>query len=205
LQNLVNIYKHKAALKDGVEPFACLLTIQLLYLFEQMHACHIIHGDVKPDNFLVAALPDAPQELFNYERPLVKIIDFGQSIDMTMFSPGTTFTAKVETSGFQCIEMKTNRPWTYQTDLFGLAGTIHVVLFGSYMNVFQEHGVWRTTGNFVRKWNTPLWKHLFNSLLNVPSCWELPNLAELRKEFENHFRQNLTAGYSSWIRRLHLE
>ncbi|KAK3759558.1 hypothetical protein RRG08_009744 [Elysia crispata] len=203
--NLVNIYKQKAGLKDGVEPFACLLTIQLLHLFEQMHSCHIIHGDVKPDNFLVAGLPDVSQELCDFQRPLVKLIDFGQSIDMTMFPPETTFTAKVETSGFQCIEMKTNRPWTYQTDLFGLAGTIHVVLFGSYMNVFQEHGVWRTTGNFVRKWNTALWKQLFHQLLNVPSCWQLPDLVALRTQFENHFRQNLTLSYSPWVRRLHLE
>ena len=42
------------------------------------------------------------------------LIDFGQSIDMKQFPPGTTFTAKVTTKGFQCPEMKTNRPWTYQ-------------------------------------------------------------------------------------------
>ncbi|GFR58892.1 mitotic checkpoint serine/threonine-protein kinase BUB1-like [Elysia marginata] len=143
--------------------------------------------------------------MLEFKRPLVKLIDFGQSIDMTMFPPETTFTAKIHTSGFQCIEMKTNRPWTYQTDLFGLAGTIHVVLFGSYMNVFQEHGVWRTTGNFVRKWNTPLWKQLFHELLNVPSCWHLPDLAALRQEFEKYFHQKLTTSYASWVRRLHLD
>ena len=43
----------------------------------------------------------------------LKLIDFGQSIDMKQFPPGTTFTAKVTTNGFQCPEMKTNRPWTY--------------------------------------------------------------------------------------------
>jgi len=44
----------------------------------------------------------------------LQLIDFGQSIDMTLFPPDTTFTAKVTTQGFQCTEMKTNRPWTYQ-------------------------------------------------------------------------------------------
>ena len=44
----------------------------------------------------------------------LQLIDFGQSIDMKQFPPGTTFTAKVTTKGFQCPEMKTNRPWTYQ-------------------------------------------------------------------------------------------
>lgn len=42
------------------------------------------------------------------------IIDFGQSIDMTLFPEGTVFTGKCETSGFQCIEMMTQKPWTYQ-------------------------------------------------------------------------------------------
>ena len=36
------------------------------------------------------------------------------SFDMTQFSPDTTFMAKVKTDGFQCIEMTTDRPWTYQ-------------------------------------------------------------------------------------------
>ena len=45
---------------------------------------------------------------------MLKLIDFGRSIDMKMFPANTTFTAKVTTSGFQCIEMLTNRPWTYQ-------------------------------------------------------------------------------------------
>ncbi|GFO47695.1 mitotic checkpoint serine/threonine-protein kinase bub1-like [Plakobranchus ocellatus] len=208
--NLVNLYRQNTRLRDGVEPFACLLTIELLHLFEQMHACQIIHGDVKPDNFLMMDLPEIPVsndpcKVFGSELKLVKLIDFGQSIDMTKFPPGTTFTAKVETSGFQCIEMKTNRPWTYQTDLFGLAGTIHVVLFGSYMNVFQEHGEWRTTGNFARKWNTSLWKRLFKELLNVPSCWQQPDLAALRAEFEQHFISKLLKDYSSWACHLRLD
>lgn len=42
------------------------------------------------------------------------IIDFGQSIDMTLFPEGTAFTGKCETSGFQCIEMITGKPWNYQ-------------------------------------------------------------------------------------------
>lgn len=44
----------------------------------------------------------------------MQLIDFGQSIDMSKYPKGTTFMAKVKTSGFQCIEMQTDRPWTYQ-------------------------------------------------------------------------------------------
>lgn len=42
------------------------------------------------------------------------LIDLGQSIDMKLFPKGTTFTGKCETSGFQCTEMLSNKPWTYQ-------------------------------------------------------------------------------------------
>ena len=55
-----------------------------------------------------------PAVVFAGKNRFAKLIDFGQSIDMTKYPPNTTFTAKVNTKCFQCIEMKTNRPWTYQ-------------------------------------------------------------------------------------------
>ena len=55
-----------------------------------------------------------PAELLSGHTRALQLIDFGRSIDMTMFVPGTTFKVKVETDSFQCIEMKTDRPWTYQ-------------------------------------------------------------------------------------------
>ena len=55
-----------------------------------------------------------PAEMLAGHTRALQLIDFGRSIDMTMFLPGTTFMVKVETDGFQCIEMKTDRPWTYQ-------------------------------------------------------------------------------------------
>lgn len=49
----------------------------------------------------------------NLEHGLV-LIDFGQSIDMNLFPDGAQFTAHCMTSGFQCTEMLSGRPWTYQ-------------------------------------------------------------------------------------------
>ncbi|CAL1537408.1 unnamed protein product [Lymnaea stagnalis] len=207
LLNLVNFYRKDHMKLSQVEPFACLLTIELLHMFEQIHKCQIIHGDVKPDNFLLLDIPDVkkskdPKEVFGNKLRIVQLIDFGQSIDLTKFSDGTTFRASVKTSGFQCIEMRTQRPWTFQTDLFGLAGTIHVVLFGSYMNVFQENGLWKITGNYVRKWNVQLWKKFFHELLNIPSCHQQPDLAAMRQTFEDYFIESCIPQYNKWAQHI---
>ena len=37
---------------------------------------------------------------------------------MSLFPPGTTFQRNVKTDGFSCVEMQTNRPWTYQVSLY---------------------------------------------------------------------------------------
>lgn len=48
----------------------------------------------------------------------------------------------IQTEGFTCIEMRENRPWTYQTDLYCVAATVHVMLFGEYMQVSKKFGGW---------------------------------------------------------------
>lgn len=53
-------------------------------------------------------------KVFGHQTQVLRLVDFGQAIDMSLYPPGTTFLAKVKTSGFQCIEMMTDRPWTFQ-------------------------------------------------------------------------------------------
>lgn len=38
----------------------------------------------------------------------------------------------------------------FQTDYFGIAGTVYCMLFGTYMQVTNEGGVWKTNGVFRR-------------------------------------------------------
>lgn len=38
----------------------------------------------------------------------------------------------------------------FQTDYFGVAGTVYCMLFGTYMKVTNEGGVWKTNGVFRR-------------------------------------------------------
>lgn len=48
---MVNKYKVKnKTMEEGVVFY---YTIALLRILETLHACDVIHGDIKPDNFLV--------------------------------------------------------------------------------------------------------------------------------------------------------
>lgn len=46
--------------------------------------------------------------------------------------------------------MREGRTWSYQTDLFCIAGTIHVMLFGEYMQVNKLGQTWEIKQKFPR-------------------------------------------------------
>ncbi|CAM2110784.1 unnamed protein product [Caretta caretta] len=190
LLNTINIYKK---LPEKVMPQALVIyfAVKILYMVEELHNCGIIHGDIKPDNFILGErlLDNDTCDIDSLSHGLT-VIDLGQSIDLKLFPEGTVFTGKCETSGFQCIEMLTQKPWNYQTDYFGIAGTIYCMLFGTYMRVRNEEGIWKTEGVFRRIPNAELWNELFCSLLNIPDCHHLPSLGALRKKLRDLFQKS---------------
>ncbi|XP_015271617.1 PREDICTED: mitotic checkpoint serine/threonine-protein kinase BUB1 [Gekko japonicus] len=187
LLNTINIYKK---LPEKVMPQALVIyfAIKILHMVEELHKCGIIHGDVKPDNFIFGEmfLDDDTCDVDSMSHGLT-IIDFGQSIDMNLFPDGTVFTGKCETSGFQCIEMLMHKPWNYQTDYFGIAGTVFCLLSGTYMKVRNEEGVWKPEGVFRRIPHADIWSDVFHTLLNVPDCNHLPSLGALRARLRELF------------------
>ncbi|XP_014446443.1 mitotic checkpoint serine/threonine-protein kinase BUB1 isoform X2 [Tupaia chinensis] len=191
LLNAVNLYKNTP---EKVMPQALVISfaIGMLHMIEQVHACEIIHGDIKPDNFM---LGNRFLEQDGEEDDLsagLALIDLGQSIDMKLFPKGTTFTAKCETSGFQCIEMLSNKPWNYQIDYFGVAATVYCMLFGTYMKVKNEGGVWKPEGLFRRLPHLDMWNEFFHIMLNIPDCHHLPSLDLLRQNLKKVFQQHYT-------------
>ncbi|NWY68733.1 BUB1 kinase, partial [Erithacus rubecula] len=189
LLNAINIYKK---LPEKVMPQALVIyfAVKILHMVEELHSCRIIHGDIKPDNFILGErqvfLENDTCDIDGLCHGLT-LIDLGQSIDMKLFPEGTAFTARCETSGFQCVEMLTNKPWNYQTDYFGIAATVYCMLFGTYMRLKDDNGVWKPEGAFRRLANAELWKEFFESLLNIPSCQQLPSLGALRQKLRDLF------------------
>ncbi|CAB1440473.1 unnamed protein product [Pleuronectes platessa] len=202
LLNTVNMYK---ALSDKVmpQPLVMYFTVCILHMVEQLHSVQVIHADIKPDNFLLGErfLENKCFDSESLDHGLV-LIDLGQSIDMELFPEGTAFTAKCLTSGFQCTEMLSGKPWTYQTDFFGIAGTVFCLLFGTYMQVVKEDGVWRTNAVFRRNPHSALWLQFFHTLLNVPGGGALPRLRRLRVELSSVLQQNYSSKLSSLKSRL---
>nr|CAD7456386.1 unnamed protein product [Timema tahoe] len=187
LLSVLNTYRTKTG-QCFNHMVAMFLTVEILRIQEHLMKCHIIHGDIKPDNFLVRSLPSLEDNC-----PFLELIDFGRSIDMDLFLPGTQFTRVVTTESFQCIEMQTKRPWTYQTDLYGLAGTAHCLLFGDYMKVRRRPcGKWNIETAIPRYSCRPTWELFFSTLLNIESCEQLPDLSKLQELFQEVLLQNVS-------------
>ncbi|XP_054977628.1 mitotic checkpoint serine/threonine-protein kinase BUB1 isoform X1 [Sorex araneus] len=192
LLNAINLYKNTP---EKVMPQALVISfaLKMLSMIEQVHSCQIIHGDIKPDNFMLGNRfleQDSDDDDFSAGLAL---IDLGQSIDMKLFPAGTTFTAKCETSGFQCTEMLSSKPWSYQIDYFGVAATVYCMLFGTYMKVKNEGGVWKPDGLYRRLPHLDMWSEFFHTMLNIPDCDHLPSLDLLRQKLKETFQRHYTS------------
>ncbi|KAJ6666976.1 hypothetical protein lerEdw1_018978 [Lerista edwardsae] len=129
LLDTINIYKK---LTEKVMPQALVVyfTIKVLHMVEELHQCRIIHGDIKPDNFI-----------------------FGER----------------------------------QTDYYGIAATVYCMLFGTYMKVKNEKGIWKPDAVFRRIPNAEIWTHFFYTMLNIQDCNHLPSLGALRAQLRDLF------------------
>lgn len=199
--------------------------IELMRVLEGLHRAGFIHGDVKIDNCLLRleegpggrdAWPDvydtASDGYWSYKG--IKLIDFGRTIDTRLFPAGQQYIAEWPTDARDCLEIREGRPWTFQTDYFGLAGIIYCLLYGKYIDassvtlMSDTEKRYKIATPMKRYWQTDLWTRLFDLLLNpclVREDGQLPlndELAGLRVEMEEWLRANSTKRASGSLKQL---
>ncbi|ANB13349.1 protein kinase BUB1 [Sugiyamaella lignohabitans] len=211
--DLVNLANSVSEGNSGLEEVvAIFFTIELLRVIQSLHNVGIIHGDIKPDNIMIR-LPETPADMWSkyYRRDGTEgwgemgivLVDFGKSIDTNLFPEGTQYLADWDLDPDQdCVEMRRNQPWDYQTDYHGLAGVIHLMLFGKFLKIQEElvegELILRLATPFKRYWQRDLWNQLFECLLNSKLAASklgyegLPlnsHLENLRHQFEDLLEQ----------------
>lgn len=188
LLDLVNVARADSANASGGgmdEVMAMWLTVELFRTVEALHSKHIIHGDLKGDNVLVRfddpgmetdwSATYFPSGAHGWSSKGICLIDFGRGIDLKQFVPNVAFIADWKTSEADCAEMRELRPWTYQVDYHGMAGIVHSMLFGKYMDTIADRGAslgqgatktYRIRENLKRYWQVDIWQDVFGLLLN---------------------------------------
>lgn len=173
------------------ESVAMFFAVELLRTVETLHGVGILHGDLKADNCLVRlSKPDDKDDWDPTYRPDggagwaskgLCLIDWGRGIDMRAFRPDVQFVADWKTGKQDCAEMREMRPWTYQVDYWGVAGVVHSLLFGKYIDDvavddkdangdggagFGRKKKYKLREGLKRYWQTDLWAPLFEVLLD---------------------------------------
>ncbi|XP_008229738.1 PREDICTED: mitotic checkpoint serine/threonine-protein kinase BUB1 [Prunus mume] len=207
LQDAINSF---AVIGKSMEEVLCIYyTIEMLYMLETLHGVGIIHGDFKPDNLLIRYARDGITKTGSrYGNDLKKdgfrdrsgpwhdqglcLVDWGRGIDMHLFPDNMEFKGDCRTSGFRCVEMQENRPWTFQVDTYGLCVVVHMMLHNSYMEIEKklspEGGyIYQPKSSLKRYWNGELWRNLFKKLLNSsPGGNDKKLLQDLRESFQDY-------------------
>lgn len=119
LLDLVNHYRLKNS--SMPEPLVFHLAIQLLAIVGRLHEAGILHADIKPDNIMLNPTvsevdPDSwtVETLLNVQSSNLTLIDFGRSLDLTLYPERTATFLHCFVTADKCPEMLDGRPWSYQ-------------------------------------------------------------------------------------------
>uniref|UniRef100_F1KT48 Mitotic checkpoint serine/threonine-protein kinase BUB1 n=1 Tax=Ascaris suum TaxID=6253 RepID=F1KT48_ASCSU len=179
------------------------LSWQMARILEAVHEKKLIHGDIKPDNFMISGClnENSPlDEIMQSDSYVLKLIDWGRGIDMAALG-NRTFKGRAGTDTFDCLEMLDGRPWTYQTDFFGFISTIHVLIFGKYMETHRNERTGRCgmTSVLKRRWQQrDVLQDIFDMCLNITDCDSLPQWSTIIEGLAHSIRYTISADKMQW-------
>lgn len=219
---LLDVVNHFRSESSGVmdELLAMFFAIELMRTVEGLHAKHLCHGDLKADNCLLRLDEFSSTPLLankwradgsgGWGARGISLIDFGRGIDMRAFVPQVEFFADWKTTEQDCSEMREARPWTWQIDYYGLASTIHCLLFGKYIETARcdSGGIgkgrkYKIRESLKRYWQMDIWADCFEVLLNPSSFVEveengampvLKSMKRVRERMESWLEANSDRG-----------
>uniref|UniRef100_A0A158R511 Protein kinase domain-containing protein n=1 Tax=Syphacia muris TaxID=451379 RepID=A0A158R511_9BILA len=193
--NILDLANSMKSVRCSSTGLLCVyLSLQMARILNEVHKAHIIHADVKPDNFMILKKLDensSVEELLDEKNFTIKLIDWGRAIDMSA-AKNRTFTGKAGTEFFDCFEMLDGRPWTYQVDFFGFIATMHVILFGSYMKTMRDEAT-------NKRWSQrDVLQDVFQMCMNIPDCDSLPDWDTIISGLMESVRYTLTSDIMQW-------
>ncbi|KAG7905365.1 hypothetical protein KL906_005220 [Ogataea polymorpha] len=185
LLDLIQLTSQSKSLKLE-ESMVIYLAAQLLKQISILHSISIVHANLKAENCILNLTPNTKP---SYQD--LKVIDFQDSIDLSLFPENVRFSAQLSANTYPPDEMWSS--WRYEPDYYGLANIIHMLLFGRELG-----GLKASSNNFkIREdmpsyWQRELWNELFKVLLNSRDidCKQGGPLKLLAGKFENWVNLN---------------
>jgi checkpoint serine/threonine-protein kinase len=103
------------------------------------------------------------------------LVDFGRAIDLSQYSHdgeddvrNVLFSGSAVTQDMECVAMRSQQPWSYDVDTYGILGSAHVLLYGTHIEICQgKNGRWHPKTTLKRYWQQDIWKEIFETLLNL--------------------------------------
>jgi hypothetical protein len=196
------VVAHKRAGREGIPELVVIhYAAEMMSTLQALHTLSILHCDIKTDNWLL---------LERSGESTVYLIDFGRAIDLSLYPNAGKFIAfrsedKVTHDYFASVEMRCGQPWKHQVDLYGLASTLHFMLFGDYLKPRMLDAIagggegscsWAPSQRMRRYWDVELWEQAFHMLINAPgysTYGEGSSTQPLLSKLESRFRDRLNA------------
>ena len=198
------IYAFRGQKAEMNESLVIFYVVEMLRTIEVLHqAAGIIHGDLKPSNFLVRA-EDAeavidwqpnydPTGQHGWAARGLTLIDFASSFDCRVFPLGTKLSMTPGSSRLADVLTKQMglSSWTYEIDYLGIAATAYAMLHPQHDFEVVPHSDCRSGRPIFSpklsvkpSFQSGLWQMLFDVLLNPPQLPLGENLQQVRGKFE---------------------
>ncbi|XP_061072937.1 mitotic checkpoint serine/threonine-protein kinase BUB1 beta [Conger conger] len=175
----------KSPLQESV---AALLVIELLELVGQMHSCHLVHGDLRP-NTLFLRHRTGCEGL----EGVLRAVDFSCSLDLDLQPEVTSVLGHPGAQAFLQQGVLSSASSPYQIDLLGIAETVHVMLEKRSMQLVCRDSEWELAEDLQVAYGNPddVWRNFFRKILNPGSQSTVSVLSELQQLMKKHFNYSI--------------